>query len=232
MALNQDATHVTVSLQTLDAATYGPATAALQEVLGLVQGFEWFPVHADSWDRAAATDLIDRHLTHLRTLRPELPPPGATELTWLQGPLDVFDGAAQGRYELDTWGDPWIHDQPWGAELGAVATAVNDRVERTPTLKARVQPPLWPRPGVTAFVRPLRFEPPPPRELQANPRWAMMNHVQHNLWCLFEWAVAYDGALSESPFYSLLQLHRHGCYPLGYDGRRFLVFHRIGDVAA
>src|SRR5260370_41171440 len=126
-AREQNSADVAVSLQTLDAATYGPATAALQEVLGLVQGFEWFPVHADSWDRAAATDLIDRHLTHLRTLRPELPPPGATELTWLQGPLDVFDGAAQGRYELDTWGDPWIHDQPWGAELGAVATAVNGR---------------------------------------------------------------------------------------------------------
>ena len=215
----------------LEAAIYGPATETLQGLLGAIEGFQWFPVHPDHSAQTRAAAFVSEHLAQLQALGLDVPAPDVTHTTWLRGPLEIFDRAAQGRYDPELWGDGWLQDHPWGAALGAAITRVRERIEQSPTLLARIRPPLWPRAGLINLVQPLLYNPPPPPELRAEPRWAMMDHVQTNLWRVFDWAVAFDGIVTDSPFHSLFQLHLLGYYPLGFEGRNFLVFIR-SEVAA
>jgi hypothetical protein len=83
------------------------------------------------------------------------------------------------------------------------------------------------------LIRPLLTEPgPPDPEYRAEPRWAMLSHVEYNLWRVFEWAVSEHGDLSTCPFEPLLRLHMAGWYPVGFQGEQLVVFGRRGtDIA-
>jgi hypothetical protein len=216
----------------LEHSVYGPATETLRSLIADIEGFLWFPVHPDHADTTQAVHLISEHLRQLRPFGFHLSSTTHVQPRWLNGPIEVFDGAARGRYDAEVWGDPWLRDRPWGTALATAAISVIERIEQTPTLFNRIQPPLWPRAGLINIVQGLLFDPPPPPEFRSEPRWAMMNHVQSNLWRLIEWAVAYDGTVTESPFYSLFRLHRLGYYPLGLEGHEFFVFSRVRGVAA
>jgi hypothetical protein len=213
-------------LPSIAPGTYGPATSTLQRLLEEAATISWFPLLPSGQHPPGVQAAAQHHLARLAELFPSHPELAHTPLRFVEGDFTAFDSLYSALADLgrEESADP-LGLTPWGRRLGRLAKDVREQIQDTPELLTLVGPPLWhhTRMNLVGFAL---FGSPPPRELQAGPRWAMLTHVQYNFSRLLEWALALPNSLKSSPFHSLFQVHRAGYYPVGLVSGAFTLFVR------
>ncbi len=217
-------------LASIDESRYGVAAPALRQTLALLgEGRGWFPPHDSAVVPSEARQWAADHLARLAGWTRDhvrLPAPDAVD--WVLGGLGTYDGLASDRLDTEGWGDPWGPTE-WGQLLVGLHVQRLQCIDADPALRRLIQPPLWPMPEQSKIIQPLLTQPGPPEpEYRAEPRWAMLCHVEYNLWRVLEWAVAEHGDLTTCPFEPLLKLHLSGWYPTGFVAGRLVVFGHAG----
>jgi hypothetical protein len=202
--------------------TYGPATVALKSLIEEAAGIAWFPP-TNRADDPLVLEYCRRALRRMADLFPDYPALAEMPVDLSAGTLAEFDQLSPTITDTEGWGDP-MAPTPWGQRLHRLADDVRTAITTTPELHALVVPPLWPHGHLINVVGSALFESPPPPELQVEPRWAMLSHVQYNFHHTLEWALALPHTIRDSPFYLIWQCHRAGYYPLGIFGARFRLF--------
>jgi hypothetical protein len=215
-------------LPTVAPGTYGAATATIQRVLAEAATITWFPVLSAGHPPAVEANVL-QHLTRLNELFQDHSALTDKSIRWVEGDLRTFDPLCSTQVGTESedwgWGDPFVLTS-WGRRLAKLSRDVQEQILDTPQLLELVGPPLWPLSKRFNVVGSAIFEPPPPRDLQPDPRWAMLTHVQFNFQNLLVWALAMPTTLESSPFYSLFQLHISGYYPVGTVSGAFTIFGR------
>jgi hypothetical protein len=214
-----------VTIPILSPGAYGAATPALQSILDSARRLRWFPVLPSGDPPDAVREATRNHLTRLSELFPAKPPFGNAPIRWIRGDLAAFDRVTPAITETEGWGDP-MGPTPWGQLLTQLSLDVRKTIEATPDLIALVGPPLWPVRLSLGIVGSAIFDTPPPKELQPDPRWAMLSHVEYNFHRTLDWALALPATVVGSPFHHLWEVHLAGYYPLGLVDGEFVVFSR------